>query len=48
MERLIQKICSDVIKKYKPDKNVLGILLFGSATRNKFDKYSDINIHIYS
>jgi predicted nucleotidyltransferase len=46
MEKFIQKICNDVVKKYKQDKNVLGILLFGSATRNKFDKYSDVDIYI--
>ena len=46
MEKLIQKICRDVVKKYKHDKNVLGILLFGSVARNKFDNYSDIDIYI--
>lgn len=46
MKKFIQKICSEVVKQYKPDKNVLGILLFGSATRNKFDQYSDIDIYI--
>lgn len=46
MEEFIQKICDDVVKEYKPDKNVLGILLFGSAARNKFDQYSDVDIYI--
>lgn len=46
MEKLIQKICSDVIKQHKQDKNVLGIMLFGSAVRSKFDQYSDIDIYI--
>ncbi|PIW74825.1 MAG: hypothetical protein CO003_00595 [Candidatus Portnoybacteria bacterium CG_4_8_14_3_um_filter_44_15] len=46
MEKFIQKICNEVVKKYKQDKNVLGIMLFGSAARNKFDKYSDIDIYI--
>jgi predicted nucleotidyltransferase len=46
MGKFIQKICSDVVREYKPDKNVLGILLFGSAIRNKFDQYSDIDIYI--
>ena len=46
MEKLIQKICSEVVDQYKPDKNVLGILLFGSAARNKFDKYSDVDIYV--
>jgi len=46
MEKFIQKICNDVVKQYKQDKNVLGILLFGSAARNKFDKYSDVDIYV--
>lgn len=46
MKKFIQKICSDVVKEYKPDKNVLGVLLFGSAVRNKFDRYSDVDIYI--
>ncbi|KKU85374.1 MAG: hypothetical protein UY14_C0025G0006 [Parcubacteria group bacterium GW2011_GWA1_47_9] len=44
MEKFIQKICNDLVEQYKQDKNVLGILLFGSAARNKFDKYSDIDM----
>lgn len=46
MDKIIQKICNDVVKQYKKDKNVLGILLFGSAARGKFDKYSDVDIYI--
>ena len=46
MKEFIQKICDDVVKEYKPNKNVLGILLFGSAARNKFDQYSDVDIYI--
>jgi len=46
MEKFIQKICNDLVEQYKQDKNVLGILLFGSAARNKFDKYSDIDIYV--
>ncbi|MFA6533584.1 MAG: nucleotidyltransferase domain-containing protein [Patescibacteria group bacterium] len=46
MKKFIQKICSDLVKQYKPDKNILGILLFGSVVRNKFDQYSDIDIYI--
>jgi len=46
MEKFIQKICSEVVEQYKPDKNVFGILLFGSVTRNKFDQYSDVDIYI--
>jgi predicted nucleotidyltransferase len=49
MEKFIREICDDIVRQYKPNKNVLGILLFGSATRNKrnkFDQYSDIDIYI--
>ncbi|MEK7143161.1 MAG: nucleotidyltransferase domain-containing protein [Patescibacteria group bacterium] len=46
MNKLIQKICNDIKEQYKQDKNVLGIMLFGSAARNKFDQYSDIDIYI--
>lgn len=46
MDKIIQKICSAVVKQYKQDKNVLGIMLFGSVARNKFDQYSDIDIYI--
>jgi predicted nucleotidyltransferase len=46
MKKLIRRICDNIIKQYKPNKNVLGILLFGSAARNKFDQYSDVDIYI--
>ena len=46
MEKFIQKICNDVVEQYKQDKNVLGIMLFGSAARDKFDEYSDVDIYI--
>jgi len=46
MNKAIQKICDDVVKQYQKDTDVLGILLFGSVARNKFDKYSDIDIYI--
>lgn len=46
MEKFIQKICNNIVKQYKQDKNVLGIMLFGSATQNKFDQYSDVDIYI--
>jgi len=46
MEKFIKKICSDIVKQYKQNKNVLGILLFGSVTKNKFDQHSDIDIYI--
>lgn len=46
MEKTIQKICSSIIKQYKKDKNVLGVLLFGSVVKNKFDRYSDVDIFV--
>jgi len=46
MEKFIQKICKNIVEQYKQDKNVLGIMLFGSAARGKFDQYSDVDIYI--
>jgi len=46
MEKFIQKICNNIVEQYKQDKNVLGIMLFGSVARNKFDQYSDVDIYI--
>lgn len=46
MEEAIQKICDDILRQYKRDDNVLGVLLFGSVARNKFDKYSDVDIYV--
>lgn len=46
MEEFIQRVCGDIVKQYRRDKNVLGILLFGSAARGKCDKYSDIDFYI--
>lgn len=46
MTRFVQKICDGVVEQNAADKNVLGILLFGSAARNKFDEYSDVDIYI--
>lgn len=46
MNEIIKKISDNVVEEYKRDKNVLGIMLFGSAVRNKFDEYSDIDIYL--
>jgi len=46
MKKNIQEICNSIVEEYKQDKNILGILLFGSVLKNKFDKYSDIDIYI--
>ncbi len=46
MKKIIQKIYKEVVNKYKNNKNVLGVVLFGSVARNKFDQYSDIDIYI--
>jgi predicted nucleotidyltransferase len=43
---MIQKICKEVVDEYKKNSNVLGIALFGSAAREKFDQYSDVDIYI--
>ncbi len=46
MKKFIREICNDLVKRYREDKNVLGIMLFGSAARDRFDKYSDIDFYI--
>lgn len=46
MNKIIKKICDNITNQHKTNKNVLGVLLFGSAARNKFDQYSDIDIYI--
>lgn len=46
MDKIIGKICRDLINKSKKDKNVLGVMLFGSVARNKSDEYSDIDFYI--
>ncbi|MEK7651481.1 MAG: nucleotidyltransferase domain-containing protein [Patescibacteria group bacterium] len=46
MDKIIGKICRDLIEKSKKDKNVLGIMLFGSVARNKSDEYSDIDFYV--
>ncbi len=46
MRQFIEEISQYVINLYKNNKNVLGIFLFGSAARNKFDKHSDIDFFI--
>ena len=39
-------ILASVIKKLPKGKNVLGVLLFGSAAKNKMDQYSDIDVYV--
>ena len=46
MHKVVQDICRDVINKYKRKKNVVGVMLFGSAVGDKFDLYSDIDIFV--
>ncbi|PWB38855.1 MAG: hypothetical protein C3F02_02095 [Parcubacteria group bacterium] len=46
MKQIIKTISRNIVKEYSPDKNVLGILLFGSVVKKKFDKYSDVDIYI--
>ncbi|MBN2306778.1 nucleotidyltransferase domain-containing protein [Candidatus Peregrinibacteria bacterium] len=46
MKKIIEKICDNFVKKYNQDNNILGIMLFGSAARNKYDQYSDVDIYV--
>jgi predicted nucleotidyltransferase len=46
MKKFIREICYNLVVQYKQDKNILGIMLFGSAARDGFDQYSDIDIYI--
>ncbi len=46
MKKFIKKICHNISDRYSQDKNVLGVMLFGSAAQETFDKYSDIDIFI--
>lgn len=46
MNELIKQICNDILRKYQQDKNILGVMLFGSAVRDKFDQHSDIDIFV--
>lgn len=46
MDKKIEKIYNNIAYEYKQDNNVIGILLFGSVAKNKYDKYSDIDIYI--
>jgi predicted nucleotidyltransferase len=45
MNSTIAEIARNVLKR-NIHKNTLGILLFGSAARNTFDKFSDVDIYI--
>lgn len=46
MNKTLKNICKNVVKKYSADKNVLGIMIFGSFVNGKFDRYSDIDFYI--
>ena len=39
-------ILKPIIEKLPKNKNVWGIILFGSVSRKKNDRYSDIDIYI--
>lgn len=41
---VIKEIVSGVVERYQKEKNVLGIMLFGSVARGKFDEFSDIDV----
>jgi len=46
MTKQNQGIAKYLVDKYKEDKNVLGIAVFGSAAKDESDKYSDVDIYI--
>lgn len=46
MEKTMQEIYMKVVNDYKKDKNILGIILFGSVVRNVSDRRSDVDIYI--
>ena len=43
---LVEKVIKEVVEEYKQDKNVLGVMVFGSVVRRRFDEYSDIDIYV--
>lgn len=43
---IIKEIVRGVVGRYRKEKNVLGIMLFGSAVRGTFDEFSDVDIFI--
>jgi predicted nucleotidyltransferase len=47
LKKPTKEICKEIVNEYKEDKNVLGIVLFGSVVRDTFDQYSDIDIYIF-
>lgn len=46
MNEDIKKIYEKVVVTYRRNRNVLGIMAFGSAVRGTFDRYSDLDIYI--
>ena len=43
---IVPNVVTNLTEKYRQDKNILGIMLFGSFAREKSDEYSDIDIYI--
>jgi predicted nucleotidyltransferase len=46
MTKQNQEIVNEIVDKYKEDKNVLGVAIFGSVAKGESDKYSDVDIYI--
>lgn len=40
------KIVQGVAERYRKDRNVLGVMLFGSTVKGTFDEFSDVDIFI--
>ncbi len=39
-------ICKYLLDRYHSDKNIIGCMVFGSAIRGGYDKYSDVDIYV--
>lgn len=46
MNQSIKEISEKVVSHYKKNENVVGVILFGSVVRNKFDEFSDIDVYV--
>jgi predicted nucleotidyltransferase len=46
MTKQNQEIVNEIVDKYKEDKNVLGVAIFGSVAKGESDKHSDVDIYI--
>ena len=44
----VENIYTEVVQRYSHDRNVVGILVFGSMARGTADQFSDVDIYIIS